>query len=208
MAKRKRKRAAETVKKRKREIPIVLWLSLVLGLLFLLIAPMIMTLDFFAYWDQGKGPFILIFIREVFLTGIWGLVFLLLGLFVLIGSIYMIVTKKAHDPKGLILPGALLTVITLGLAYGFLGMDWDDYAKDAIAYMKHGPSEKVITLVEYEEDHDYGRYSAPTNYLYTTNNGETFTTQTIFPVDAVIGETYKIQYLPKTNYLVGIEKAN
>lgn len=207
MAKGKRKKSKETGRKKKREISLAVWLSIVLVLLFLMIAPIIMTLDFFAYWDQGNGPFILIFIREVFLTGIWGLVCLIFGLFVSIGSIYMIVTKKAHDPKGLILPGILLTVISLGLAYGFLGFVWDDFVKDAIMYKNHGPSEKVIVLEEYEVDRDYGKFSGPTDYLYTSENEETFTTQTIFPVDLVIGEKYKIQYLPKTRYLVGIEKA-
>lgn len=206
MAKVKRKKPIETVK-RSRVSPAV-WISIGLSVLFLMFAPIIMTVEFFAYWDQGNGPFIVIFMREVFLTGIWGLAFLLLGLFVSVGSIYMILTKKAHKPRGLILPAILLSVIFFGLAYGFLGHDWDDRVKDALTYMDQGPSEEVIVLGEYEVDRDYGQSSGPTEYLYTAKTGETYTTHTIFPVDVVMGEEYKIQYLPRTKYIIRIEKAD
>ncbi|RSD28413.1 hypothetical protein [Mesobacillus subterraneus] len=138
----------------------------------------------------------------------WGLIFLLAGLFVALGSTYMILTKKAINPKGLIMPGALLTVIFLGLAYGFLGVYWDDYAKDALTYVRQGAEEKIIVLKEYEVDQDFGRFSGPTEYIYITSQGEAFTTQTIFEVDLILGAEYKVHYLSKTNYLVGIERIN
>lgn len=206
MAKVKRKKTIETVKKRR--ISPVVWISLGLSVLFLMIAPIIVTMESFAYWDLGNGPFIVIFMREVFLTGIWGLAFLFLGLFVSVGSLYLILTKKAYNPRGLVLPAILLTVIFLGLAYGFIGHDWDERVKDTFTYMNQGPTEKVIVLGKYEVDRDYSLSNGPTEYLYTAKTGETYTTHTIFPVDVAIGEEYKIQYLPRTKYIVGIEKAD
>jgi hypothetical protein len=208
MGKKKRGKQKETAKQKRSGLHPAFWVLLTILFIFM-IFPFVMKLDFFSYWDKGNGPFILIFFREVFITGIWGIVFLLFGLFVAIGSTYMILSKKAFNPKGAILPVTLLTVIFLGLAYGFLGGPyWVNYVSDTITYAGQGADEEVIVLKGYEVDRDIGRYSAPTEYLYTSDKGETFTTQTIFEVDLVIGEKYKIQYLPKSKYLVGIERAD
>jgi hypothetical protein len=208
MKKKKRVKAKETAKQKRSGLPSAFWVSMTILLTFMIL-PIVMKLDFFSYWDQGNGPFILIFFREVFITGIWGIVCLLFGLFVAIRSTYMILSKKAINPKGAILPVTLLTVLSLSLAYGFLGGPyWVNYVSDAITYVGQGADEKVIVLEGYEVDRDIGRYSAPTEYLYTSDKGETFTTQTIFEVDLVIGEEYKLHYLPKSKYLVGIEMAD
>jgi len=208
MGKKKRVKPKETVKQKTSGLHPAFWVLMTILLTFMFF-PIIMKLDFFSYWDQGDWPFILIFFRNALITGIWGIVCLLIGLVVAIGSTYMILTKKAFNPKGLILPATLLTVLFLSLAYGFLGGSiWVNYVADAITYVNQGAEEKVIVLEGYEVDTDYGRFSAPTEYLYTSDKGETFTTQTIFEDDVVIGEEYKIQYLPKSKYLVGIERAD
>jgi hypothetical protein len=207
MKKQRGKRALETGKKKNKLHP-ALWILIITLALFLLLSP-ILHIGLFAYWDDGNGPFILIFMREVLITGFWGFILLLAGLFVSIGSTYMIVTKKAFDPKGLIWPATLLTVISLGLAYGFLrGFFSSGYASDAITYISQGAEEEVIILEEYKVDRDHGRYSAPTEYRYTSAKGETYTTQTIFEIDEVIGEKYRIIYLPKTKYIIGIEQVD
>jgi hypothetical protein len=119
MKKRRGKKAKETEKK-STKLPPALWVLIIMMAFFLVLTP-IMNIDFFAYWDHGNGPFILFFMRGVLITGVWGFILLVAGLFVSIGSTYMIVTKKAFNPKGLIMPAALLSVIFFGLAYGFLG---------------------------------------------------------------------------------------
>jgi hypothetical protein len=208
MGKKKRVKPNETAKQKRSGLhPAFLVLIIILAIFMFF--PIIMKLDFFSYWDQEIWPFILIFFRNVLITGIWGFVCLLIGLVVAIGSTYMIITNKAFNPKGLILPATLLTVLFLSLAYGFFGGSiWVNYLSDAVTYVDQGADEKVIVLEGYEVDTDYGRFSAPTEYLYTSDKGETFTTQTIFEDDVVIGEEYKIKYLPKSKYLVGIERAD
>jgi hypothetical protein len=208
MGKKKRVKPIETAKKNRSGLHPAFWILTII-LAILMFFPIIMKIDFFSYWDQGNWPFILIFFRNVLITGIWGIFCLLIGLVVAIGSTYMILTKKAFNPRALILPATLLSVLFLSLAYGFLGGSiWVNYVSDSITYIDQGAEEKVIVLEGYEVDRDYGRFSAPTEYLYTSEIGETFTTQTIFEVDVVIGEEYKIQHLPKSKYLVGIERAD
>jgi hypothetical protein len=181
-------------------------LGIFIFVLFLLLSPIIFISNFFAYWNNGTGPFFIIFMRSVYIPGIWGGVSLIAGVLIAISSTYMILTKKAFNPKALILPAVLLTIFTLGTAYAFLGLDWTTNVSDAKTYFVQGAEEKVIVLKKYVVKEYYGQVIAPTDYFYKTDKGETFTTQTRFDIDAVVGESYKIKYLPKTKYIIGMEK--
>jgi hypothetical protein len=181
-------------------------LGIYIFVLFLLLSPIIFISDFFAYWNNGNGPFFIIFMRAVYIPGIWGGVSLIAGVLIAISTTYMILTKKAFNPKALILPAVLLTILTLGMAYAFLGIDWITNVSDAKTYVVQGAEEKVIVLKKYEIKEYYGQVSAPTDYFYKTDKGETYSTQTRFKFDIVVGDSYKITYLPKTKYIIGMEK--
>lgn len=153
---------------------------------------------------EGHYPFIFFFLKDVILYSAWGGLFLIAGLIVLIGSIYLLLAKKAAEPKKLVMPATFLTIIFLGLAYVFLGIDWINNIEDSRGYLENGAMEKVIVLADYEVDYPSGMYGGAIDYVYTSVDGEEFKTNTNFDIEIYKHEKYEIRYLPRSKYIVGI----
>ncbi|MCM3587031.1 hypothetical protein M3182_14935 [Mesobacillus maritimus] len=179
-------------------------ISAVLAIL-LLISIFITDMLFIKNLTQGEAPFIVFFIKDVIVIGFWGSVCLLFGLFILFGSTYAIMTKKAAKPKKLVAPAAFLAIFCFGFSYLLLGSGWVDDATEVKNYYSEGPAEQTIILQDYEVIRDYGRYAAPDEYVYTSTTGEKFRTNTDFSLDLSTNQEYEIQYLPRTKYLIGIQ---
>ncbi|MEQ2468093.1 hypothetical protein [Niallia hominis] len=154
---------------------------------------------------EGHYPFIFFLLKDVIVYSTWGGLFLIAGLIVLIGSIYLLLAKKAAEPKKLIVPATFLTIIFLGLAYIFLGIEWINNIADSKDYLESGAVEKVIVLADYEVDYPSGMYGGAVDYVYKSMDGEVFKTNTNFDIEMFKEEKYEIYYLPRSKYIVGID---
>ncbi|WP_312095828.1 hypothetical protein [Niallia sp.] len=157
---------------------------------------------------EGHYPFIFFLLKEVIINAAWGGLFLLPGIIVPFGSVYLLLTKKAAEPKKLVLPATFLTIIFLGLAYAILGVDWMDNLADSKDYYENGAMEKVIVLEDYEVIYPSGIYGGAIDYVYTSVDGEEFKTNTDFEIGISANEQYEIHYLPRTKYMVGISQVD
>ncbi|AYV69426.1 hypothetical protein C2I06_22695 [Niallia circulans] len=137
-------------------------------------------------------------------TVIWGGIFIVPGLFVLVISIYLILTKKAASPQKLAWIAPFLTLILLGLGYAFIGIGWSDNVAASLDYFEKGAEEKVIILEEYKVDYPSGMYGGAIDYVYTGVDGEKLITNTDFNIQVFQNEKYEIRYLPRTKYIMGI----
>ncbi|MEK5379246.1 hypothetical protein [Niallia sp. FSL W8-0635] len=173
----------------------------VIGVYFSLL---VTNMTFVKGLTEGHYPFIFFFLKDVVVYAAWGGLFVIPGLIVPIGSIYLLLTKKAAKPKKLVLPATFLTVLFLGLAYAFLGIDWMDNITDSKDYFENGAMEKVIVLEDYEADYPSGRYGGAIDYVYTSVDGEVFKTNTDFDLEMHKNEKYEIYYLPRNKYIVGV----
>jgi len=154
---------------------------------------------------EGHYPFIFFLLKDVIVYSTWGGMFLMAGLIVLIGSIYLLLAKKAAEPKKLIVPATFLTIIFLGLAYIFLGIEWINNIADSKDYLESGAVEKVIVLADYSVDYPSGMYGGAVDYVYKSVDGEVFKTNTNFDIEMFKQEKYEIYYLPRSKYIVGID---
>ena len=154
---------------------------------------------------EGHYPFIFFLLKDVIVYSTWGGLFLMAGLIVLIGSIYLLLAKKAAEPKKLIVPAIFLTIIFLGLAYIFLGIEWINNIADSKDYLESGAVEKVIVLADYSVDYPSGMYGGAVDYVYKSVDGEVFKTNTNFDIEMFKQEKYEIYYLPRSKYIVGID---
>ncbi|CAI9388292.1 hypothetical protein BACSP_02277 [Bacillus sp. T2.9-1] len=154
---------------------------------------------------EGHYPFIFFLLKAVIVYSTWGGLFLIAGLIVLIGSIYLLLAKKAAEPKKLIVPATFLTIIFLGLAYIFLGIEWINNIADSKDYLESEAVEKVIVLADYEVDYPSGMYGGAVDYVYKSMDGEVFKTNTNFDIEMFKEEKYEIYYLPRSKYIVGID---
>jgi len=154
---------------------------------------------------EGHYPFIFFLLKDVIVYSTWGGLFLIAGLIVLIGSIYLLLAKKAAEPKKLIVPAIFLTIIFLGLAYIFLGIEWINNIADSKDYLESGAVEKVIVLADYSVDYPSGMYGGAVDYVYKSVDGEVFKTNTNFDIEMFKQEKYEIYYLPRSKYIVGID---
>jgi hypothetical protein len=173
----------------------------VIGVYFSLL---VTNMTFVKELTEGHYPFIFFFLKDVVVYTAWGGLFVIPGVIVPIGSIYLLLTKKAAKPKKLVLPATFLTVLFLGLAYVFLGIDWMNNIADSKDYFENGPMEKVIVLEEYVVDYPSGSYGGAIDYVYTSVDGEVFKTNTDFEMEWFKNEKYEIYYLPRSKYIVGI----
>jgi hypothetical protein len=189
-----------------RTFKLILFISvLAVTVVLLLISSFIMEMYFISGWDQGDAPFIILLIKNVIVIGFWGVVCLILGLLILFGSAYAIITKKAAQPNKLVAPASFLVLCCFGFSYFFLGTGWMDYVSDVRSYYSEGPREKTIILQDYEVIRGNGIHDGANEYVYTSANGEKFLTNTVFKFDLTINKEYQIKYLPKTKYLIGIK---
>lgn len=192
--------------KKTKDFKLIVLVSIV-GVLtiLLLLSSFVIKMYFIDEWTQGDAPFIIFFLKDVVIIGFWGSLSVLFGLFILFGSTYLIVTKKAAKPKKLVGPAAFLTVFCFGFAYLLLGTGWIESVRAAATYYSQGPTETTIILQNYEVIKDMGKFEAANEYVYTSTEGEKFRTNTDFNLPLNTNKEYRITYLPEANYLISIQ---
>ncbi|WP_062104361.1 hypothetical protein [Bacillus niameyensis] len=152
---------------------------------------------------EDFGQFIKFLLFDVFIVNFWGTILLLAGLFTLIFTLYMIISKKAVNPKGTIMPAIVLMLITFSLGIGLSYNIFDDFA-DARSYLVGNVKEETVIISDF-------RYIKTTEghlYYYTFSDGRTFEEGYRGKGFSQIeeGETYFIRYLPRTEKLLRIER--
>lgn len=164
----------------------------------------IAILLFFMVMTEMKdvGQFIKFLLFDVITVNFWGGVILAAGIFTISFGSYMIISKKAVNHKGVVLPMLLLTALFLALGFGLAHDSLDDFA-DVGNYLTGNVNEEHVVIKEFrvEVTPDSSFYS------YTFEDGRTFIEGYEGKGFSSVkeGETYFIRYLPRTKKLLRIE---
>ncbi|HEY4554128.1 MAG TPA: hypothetical protein VIG80_13135 [Bacillaceae bacterium] len=159
-------------------------------------------------WLNNKedfGQFLKFLTVDVLFIKFGAVILLVLGICIFFFCGYLILTKKAAKPKGLILPALLLTAFTTVPGYA-LGHDSMDYFADALSFTKGDVKKETVVITEFR----IKRLKRGRIYHYTFNNGvkidEMYEGKGFWDVHE--GGTYKVRYLPRTKKLLSIEPAD
>lgn len=149
------------------------------------------------------GQFIKFLWLDIIITNGVGFICLGLALFTLIVGSYLIIRKKAADPKRLswLMP---LVVVILGVL-GILNMNTiNNNLSDVISYLKGDIKEETVVIEKFNTSHS-GEFFF---YNYTFADGRQFSEKYQGKGFGKIieGSTYSIRYLPKSKKLLHIER--
>jgi len=152
---------------------------------------------------EDIGQFIKFLLFDVIAVNVVGIVLISGGLFALIFGVYMIISRKAVNPRGMIIPIVLLSSILLILGF-LLAKNTTDDLSDVGSYLSGNVREENVVITEFQN------VSTPDGplYYYTFEDGRTFEEGYRGKGfnDVIEGESYTIRYLPKTKKLLRIEK--
>ena len=152
---------------------------------------------------EDIGQFIKFLLFDVIVVNVVGIVLISGGLFALIFGVYMIISRKAVNPRGVIIPTVLLSSILLILGF-LLAENTTDDLSDVGSYLSGNVREENVVITEFQN------VSTPDGplYYYTFEDGRTFEEGYRGKGfhDVKEGESYTIRYLPKTKKLLRIEK--
>ena len=114
----------------------------------------------------------------------------------------MVISKKAVNPKGVILPTIFLTVLFLAIGYGLTKGGRDDFA-DVGNYLIGNVNEEHVVIKEFRVDVTPERLF----YRYTFEDGRTFIERYKGKGFSSVreGDSYYIRYLPRTKKILRIE---
>lgn len=152
---------------------------------------------------EDIGQFIKFLLFDVIAVNVVGIVLISGGLFALIFGVYMIISRKAVNPKEMIIPTVLLSTILLILGF-LLAENTTDDLSDVGSYLSGNVREENVVITEFQ---DVSTPDGPL-YYYTFKDGRTFAEGYRGKgfKDVIEGESYSIRYLPKTKKLLRIEK--
>ncbi|TKC16183.1 hypothetical protein [Robertmurraya kyonggiensis] len=202
------KKKNENIIKVTKKMKYSLLICVALFAIWAIISLIFSDMGFSNLWNKEEAPFIYFHLNRVISPGVWGGLSLFIALITLIGSFYLIFTKKAAEPKKLAVIAPLFALMFFGFASLCLGLGWSDDVLDSKDYEQYGAKEKVIVLEDYQEIIPSGMYGGATDYVYISNDGERFSTNTNFTMDVYKGEKYKVRYLPRSKYVIGIDQIN
>jgi len=152
---------------------------------------------------EDFGQFIKFLLFEVIAVNVVGIVLISGGLFILVFGLYMIISRKAVNPRGMIIPTVLVSSILLLLGF-LLAENTTDDLSDVGSYLSGNVMEENVVIKEFQE------VSTPDGplYYYTFDDGRTFEEGYRGKGfnDVKEGESYTIRYLPKTKKLLRIGK--
>lgn len=152
---------------------------------------------------EDIGQFIKFLIFDVIAVNVVGILLISGGLFTIIFGLYMIISRKAVNPRGMIIPTILLSSILLILGF-LLAENTTDDLSDVGSYLSGNVMEENVVLKEFQ---DVSTPDGPL-YYYTFEDGRTFEEGYRGKgfKDVIEGESYSIRYLPKTKKLLRLEK--
>ncbi|MCM3781564.1 hypothetical protein M3231_01135 [Neobacillus mesonae] len=148
---------------------------------------------------EDIGQFIKFLLFDVIMLNGFGITILLAGIFTFSFGAYMIISKKAANPKKMIIPVVLLTTVFLGLGYGLSYNAIDDFA-DVGNYLIGNVKEEDLMLKEFLTKTS----SDGLLYSYTFEDGREFVEGYKGLSNVEEGEIYRIRYLPRTMKILSI----
>lgn len=151
---------------------------------------------------KDVGQFVKFLLFDVITVNFLGIVFLAAGVFTICFVSYMIIRKKMHNPKTIVLPTILVTALFLALGYGLAHNALNDFA-DVGSYLIGNVSEEYVVIEEFRLDVT----SSKVFYSYTFDDGRTFIEGYEGKGFGSVqeGERYYIRYLPRSQKLLRIE---
>lgn len=151
---------------------------------------------------EDTGQFIKFVLFDVIAVNAVGYVLILGGLFTLIFGVYMLISRKAVNPKGVVLPTIGLSSFFLTLGILLAENTADDFS-DVVSFLSGNAMEENVVIQEFRV------VSTPEGplYYYTFEDGRTFEEGYRGKgfEDVKEGESYYVRYLPKTKKLLRIE---
>ncbi|QUW20473.1 hypothetical protein JSQ81_11430 [Sporosarcina sp. Marseille-Q4063] len=152
---------------------------------------------------KDVGQFIKFLLFDVIAVNFLGIVFLAAGGFTICFVSYLIIRKKAHRPKTVVLPTLLVTALFLALGYGLAHDAINDFA-DVGSFLIGNVSEEYVVIEEFRLDVTPSK----TFYSYTFDDGRTFIEGYEGKGFGSVqeGERYYIRYLPRSQKLLRMER--
>lgn len=174
------------------------WMYLAMICLFLLYVKIDSAL---INW-QDSGQLIKFLLFDVLVVNSIGILYFFIGICIVVFSTYMIATKKAVNPKGVVLPAILLSAIFLTLG-GLMSHNSGSNIRDVGSFLTGNVREETVVITGF---HTYVT-SEGHLYTYTLDDGRTF--DEIYRGEGFSqiqeGGTYFIRYLPRSKKLLRIE---
>lgn len=118
---------------------------------------------------EDFGQFIKFLLFDVFIVNFWGAILLLAEVFMLLFSLYMFISKKAVNPKGMIIPASVLILITFSIGIGLSHDMFNDFA-DARSYLIGNVKEETVIITNFR----HVKTTEGHLYYYTFSDGRTF----------------------------------
>ncbi|WP_438348907.1 hypothetical protein ACP8HI_25540 [Paenibacillus sp. FA6] len=178
-------------------------LSLSLRGLYCLLA--LTSLILWAYWGNGgeAGQFAKFVVHTVFMSNLFGILFIMMGIGTTVVVGYRVITKKASDSKKAMIYSLPLVAFFMVIGV-MMSKDSIDNLKDVKNYLTGNIIEEHVVITHLEV---YGAQSGGDDgYEYTFSDGRTFyeNHQGKGYGNIIEGETYMIRYLPETPKLLSI----
>ena len=184
-------------KKKNSQKPIEIWPFIRYGV------PIAIIIFFMVMTElKDVGQFVKFLLFDVLTVNFTGIVFLAAGVFTICFVSYIIIRKKAHNPKAVVLPTILVTALFLALGYGLAHNALNDFA-DVGSYLIGDVREEYVVIEDFHLDVTPSKVF----YSYTFDDGRTFIEGYEGKGFGSVreGERYYIRYLPRSQKLLRIE---